>query len=141
MAPALSAWIIVSHSRESLIGFPMEVSQQAAIAQPDLGIEHTNRPCPHVRESQTRFRHPNSRDPDKYSRDPKMRCQSPDSTSPPNEHSPRPRSHPKARPRTQAHQPLLGCPVVNLNCLFQHHYAFYKFYARKPINPSWDAQW
>ena len=27
MAPALSAWIIVSHSRESPIGFPIEVSK------------------------------------------------------------------------------------------------------------------
>ena len=27
MAPALPAWIIVSHSRESLIGFPIEVNK------------------------------------------------------------------------------------------------------------------
>ena len=47
MAPALSAWIIVSYSPESLIGSYR--GQQAAIAQPGLSIEHTNRPCPHVR--------------------------------------------------------------------------------------------
>ena len=27
MAPALSAWIIASHSRETLIGFPIEVNK------------------------------------------------------------------------------------------------------------------
>ena len=77
MVPALSAWIIVSRSRESLIGFP----QQAAIAQPGLGIEPTKRLCPHFRERQTRVRHPNSRDPDIQPR-PENERQSPASTPP-----------------------------------------------------------